>query len=86
MPVIAIGGVTPARAAELFAVGAHAVAVVGAMSAAADPAATAARFAAVLAAAPAGAVHGVARRVGPLAHDVPVRPPRPLPRYIRNVG
>ncbi|MET7422877.1 thiamine phosphate synthase [Dactylosporangium sp. NPDC005555] len=49
VPVIAIGGVTPSRAAELFAVGAHAVAVVGAMSGAPDPAAAAAEFAAVLA-------------------------------------
>ncbi|GAA1523027.1 hypothetical protein GCM10009827_044280 [Dactylosporangium maewongense] len=52
VPVIAIGGVTPSRAATLFAAGAHAVAVVGAMSTAPDPAAAAAAFAAVLAAAP----------------------------------
>lgn len=44
VPVVAIGGVTPARAAELFAVGAHAVAVVGAVSDAPDPAAAAAEF------------------------------------------
>jgi thiamine-phosphate pyrophosphorylase len=44
VPVVAIGGVTPARAAELFAAGAHAVAVVGAVSAAADPYAAAMAF------------------------------------------
>jgi thiamine-phosphate pyrophosphorylase len=49
VPVIAIGGVTPERAAELFAAGAHAVAVVGAMSGAPDPAAAGARFAEVAA-------------------------------------
>ncbi len=52
VPVIAIGGVTPERAAVLFGAGAHAVAVVGALSTAVDPAAAAARFAAVLAAGP----------------------------------
>ncbi|MFG2042606.1 thiamine phosphate synthase [Dactylosporangium sp. NPDC048998] len=46
VPVVAIGGVTAARAAELFAAGAHAVAVVGAVSGAADPYAAAAEFAA----------------------------------------
>lgn len=44
VPVVAIGGVTPARAAELFAAGAHAVAVVGAVSDAADPYSAAAEF------------------------------------------
>ena len=39
MPVIAIGGITAARVPELLAAGAHGVAVVGAVSDAADPAA-----------------------------------------------
>ncbi|GAB3140081.1 thiamine phosphate synthase [Micromonospora sonneratiae] len=38
VPVIAIGGVTPARVPELLAAGAYGVAVVGAVSTAADPA------------------------------------------------
>jgi thiamine-phosphate pyrophosphorylase len=37
VPVIAIGGVTAARVAELLAAGAHGVAVVGAVAAAPDP-------------------------------------------------
>jgi thiamine-phosphate pyrophosphorylase len=37
VPVIAIGGVTAARVAELLAAGATGVAVVGAVSGAADP-------------------------------------------------
>ncbi|GAA2638832.1 thiamine phosphate synthase [Dactylosporangium fulvum] len=45
VPVVAIGGVTAARAAELFAVGAHAVAVVSAVNSAVDPGAAAAEFA-----------------------------------------
>jgi thiamine-phosphate pyrophosphorylase len=44
VPVVAIGGVTAARARELYAAGAHAVAVVGAVSGAADPYAAAAEF------------------------------------------
>ncbi|MEU7869712.1 thiamine phosphate synthase [Dactylosporangium sp. NPDC049140] len=44
VPVVAIGGVTAARAGELFAAGAHAVAVVGAVSGAADPYAAALEF------------------------------------------
>jgi thiamine-phosphate pyrophosphorylase len=44
VPVVAIGGVTAARAAGLFAAGAHAVAVVGALSGAADPYAAAQAF------------------------------------------
>jgi thiamine-phosphate pyrophosphorylase len=44
VPVVAIGGVTAARAAGLFAAGAHAVAVVGAVSGAADPYAAAQAF------------------------------------------
>nr|BFE66080.1 hypothetical protein GCM10020063_106060 [Dactylosporangium thailandense] len=44
VPVVAIGGVTAARAGELFAAGAHAVAVVGAVSGAADPYAAAREF------------------------------------------
>ncbi|MEV8516662.1 thiamine phosphate synthase [Dactylosporangium sp. NPDC051484] len=44
VPVVAIGGVTAARAADLFAAGAHAVAVVGAVSGAPDPFAAAAEF------------------------------------------
>jgi thiamine-phosphate pyrophosphorylase len=43
-PVVAIGGVTAARAGQLYAAGAHAVAVVGAVSGAADPYAAAAEF------------------------------------------
>jgi thiamine-phosphate pyrophosphorylase len=39
VPVIAIGGVTPDRVAELLATGAFGVAVVGAVSGAPDPAA-----------------------------------------------
>ncbi|WP_433609239.1 thiamine phosphate synthase [Dactylosporangium sp. CA-139114] len=46
VPVVAIGGVTAARAGELFAAGAHAVAVVGAISGAADPYAAALEFSA----------------------------------------
>lgn len=38
LPVIAIGGITAARVPELLAAGAYGVAVVGAVSAAADPA------------------------------------------------
>ncbi|MEV0393479.1 thiamine phosphate synthase [Polymorphospora rubra] len=50
VPVIAIGGVTAARAAELVAAGAYGVAVVGAVSSAADPArATAGLLAAITA-------------------------------------
>ncbi|MFI5914965.1 thiamine phosphate synthase [Dactylosporangium sp. NPDC051541] len=37
VPVVAIGGVTATRARELYSAGAHAVAVVGAVSGAADP-------------------------------------------------
>ncbi|WP_442788610.1 thiamine phosphate synthase [Dactylosporangium sp. NBC_01737] len=70
VPVIAIGGVTPERAAELFAAGAHAVAVVGAMSASPDPAATAARFAAVLASAPATGIHEMSDIYGHLRLDM----------------
>jgi thiamine-phosphate pyrophosphorylase len=44
VPVVAIGGVTADRAGELYAAGAHAVAVVGAVSGAADPFAAAAEF------------------------------------------
>ncbi|WP_432829433.1 thiamine phosphate synthase [Dactylosporangium sp. CA-092794] len=44
VPVVAIGGVTAARAGELFAAGAHGVAVVGAVSGAADPYAAAMEF------------------------------------------
>jgi thiamine-phosphate pyrophosphorylase len=44
VPVVAIGGVTAARAPELFAAGARAVAVVGAISGAADPYAAALQF------------------------------------------
>ncbi|WP_433049523.1 thiamine phosphate synthase [Dactylosporangium sp. CS-033363] len=44
VPVVAIGGVTARRAPELYAAGAHAVAVVGAVSGAADPYAAAAEF------------------------------------------
>ena len=40
-PVIAIGGVTPERVPALRAAGAHGVAVIGAVSEAADPAAAA---------------------------------------------
>jgi thiamine-phosphate pyrophosphorylase len=39
VPVIAIGGVTAARVGELLAAGAHGVAVIGAVTRAADPAA-----------------------------------------------
>jgi thiamine-phosphate pyrophosphorylase len=38
IPVVAIGGITPARVPDLLAAGAYGVAVVGAVSAAADPA------------------------------------------------
>ncbi|MGI5237168.1 thiamine phosphate synthase [Dactylosporangium sp. CA-139066] len=44
VPVVAIGGVTAARAGELYSAGAHAVAVVGAVSGAADPYAAAMEF------------------------------------------
>ncbi|WP_432977273.1 thiamine phosphate synthase [Dactylosporangium sp. CA-233914] len=44
VPVVAIGGVSAARASELYAAGAHAVAVVGALSGAADPYAAAKEF------------------------------------------
>jgi len=47
-PVIAIGGVTAERVAELRRAGAYGVAVVGAISAAADPGAAAARLRAAL--------------------------------------
>lgn len=49
LPVIAIGGVTPHLVPALRAAGAHGVAVVAALSEAADPAATAAAFVAALA-------------------------------------
>ena len=42
VPVIAIGGVTAARVPALRAAGAHGVAVIGAVSGAADPAGAAA--------------------------------------------
>lgn len=48
VPVVAIGGLTVPRAAELFALGTHAVAVVGALSNAPDPAEAAADFVALL--------------------------------------
>ena len=48
VPVVAIGGLTPARAAELFALGTHAIAVVGALSNSPDPLTTATEFAALL--------------------------------------
>ncbi|MEV6926979.1 thiamine phosphate synthase [Dactylosporangium sp. NPDC051485] len=44
VPVVAIGGVTAARARELYAAGADAVAVVGAVSGAEDPYAAAMEF------------------------------------------
>lgn len=47
-PVVAIGGVVPGRVAELRAAGAYGVAVVGAVSAAADPAAATAALLAAL--------------------------------------
>ena len=49
LPVIAIGGVTPELVPDLRAAGAHGVAVVAALSEAADPAATAAALTAALA-------------------------------------
>lgn len=48
LPVIAIGGVTPDLVASLRAAGAHGVAVVAALSEAADPAGVAAAFVAAL--------------------------------------
>lgn len=45
LPILAIGGVTLERVAELVAAGAHGVAVVGSVWDAPDPAAAAARFA-----------------------------------------
>jgi thiamine-phosphate pyrophosphorylase len=48
VPVIAIGGVTAERVAELLAAGAYGVAVVGAVAAAADPAAATRRLLAAL--------------------------------------
>jgi thiamine-phosphate pyrophosphorylase len=58
VPVIAIGGITAARVPELVAAGAYGVAVVGAVSAAADPArATAALLAALPPPASPGADH-----------------------------
>jgi len=48
LPVIAIGGVTPELVPALLAAGAHGVAVVAALSEAADPAATAAALTAAL--------------------------------------
>ena len=48
VPVIAIGGVTPERVAELIDNGAHGVAVVGAVGAAPDPGAATGRFLAAL--------------------------------------
>ncbi|GGK13919.1 hypothetical protein GCM10010124_03120 [Pilimelia terevasa] len=54
-PVIAIGGVTPDRVAELCAAGAYGVAAVSAVTAAADPAAAVAAFYAAFAAVGAGA-------------------------------
>ncbi|HTW08126.1 MAG TPA: thiamine phosphate synthase [Acidimicrobiales bacterium] len=41
VPVIAIGGITPARVAAVLATGAHGLAVIGAIAEAADPAAAA---------------------------------------------
>lgn len=74
VPVVAIGGVTPDRAAELFAAGAHAVAVVGAMSGAPDPAAAAARFAAVLARQESGDKHEMSDVSGRLRLDTSAGP------------
>ncbi len=52
VPVIAIGGITLERVPELLAAGAHGVAVVGAVSDAADPAAAVRRLLAALARTP----------------------------------
>jgi len=52
MPVIAAGGVTAARVPELLAAGAYGVAVVGAVSGAADPAAAVRELLRALEAAP----------------------------------
>ncbi len=54
VPVIAVGGVTAARVPELLAAGAHGVAVVGAVSDAADPGEAVRRLLLALAAAPDG--------------------------------
>lgn len=62
LPVIAIGGVTPQRVSDLRAAGAHGVAVVTALSAAADPAAVATALAAALNGPPGQ------RRPDPVAH------------------
>lgn len=48
-PIVAIGGVTAARVPELLAAGAHGVAVIGAVSDAADPAAAVAELLAAVA-------------------------------------
>ncbi|GAA6527166.1 thiamine phosphate synthase [Intrasporangium sp. DVR] len=63
LPVIAIGGVTPELVPDLRAAGAHGVAVVAALSEAADPAAAAAALAAALTDG-AGQQLGVPRRAG----------------------
>lgn len=51
VPVIAIGGITADRVAEVIAAGVHGVAAISAIVCAADPAEEAARFAAAIAAA-----------------------------------
>jgi thiamine-phosphate pyrophosphorylase len=58
LPVIAIGGVSPDRVGPLVAAGAHGVAVIGAVSEAADPTAAARAIAAALAAAHDGRAAG----------------------------
>jgi thiamine-phosphate pyrophosphorylase len=48
VPVVAIGGITPARVAEVMSAGAHGVAVLSGIAQAPDPRAAAAAFAAAL--------------------------------------
>ena len=65
VPVIAIGGVTAVRVAELRAAGAYGVAVVGAIGAAADPAAAAAELRRALSGPAGGGADPAATVAGP---------------------
>jgi thiamine-phosphate diphosphorylase len=65
LPVIAIGGITPARIAEVVAAGAYGAAVLGGVWRAADPEAAGAQYSAAV------------QRADPLRHDVEGRSAHP---------
>jgi thiamine-phosphate pyrophosphorylase len=71
VPVIAIGGITPGRVPELLAAGAYGVAVVGAVSAAADPARATAAFLAELPPTPASVDRAASGAEYPIYRHLP---------------